>query len=95
MRQELHSFYIFPTASLRFFMAALLFFMLVGRPLRANLPYECPVCNGSDECDCNEDGSDDDTSIDGEDGSPRRKQTVSSSSEGAGFGSLKFTLPFG
>ena len=95
MRQGLHSFYISPAASLRFFMAALLFFLLVGRPLRANLPYECPVCSGSDECDCDEDASDDDTSIDGEDGKPKRKQTASSSAEGAGFGSLKFTLPFG
>ena len=63
--------------------------------LLANLPYECTQCSGTDECDCNEDASDDDTSIDGEDGNPRRKQPVSSSSDGAGFGSLKFTLPFG
>ncbi|MGN0847406.1 MAG: hypothetical protein ACI4RA_08505, partial [Kiritimatiellia bacterium] len=63
--------------------------------LHGNLPHERSQCSGCNTCDCDEEASDDDASIDGEDGRPNREQGDSLPAGGAGFGSLKFTLPFG
>ena len=95
MRQGPHSFHLSSAAPLRILMAAILLLLLASQPLSANLPYECTQCSGTDECGCGGDGDgDDDASVDGEDGlpgpSPHHRPP-----EGAGFGSLNFSLPFG
>lgn len=73
----------------RLHLAILLCLLLLNGLLLANLPYDCSTCSGTEEeCNCNEE----EAPLDGEEAVDGARCC---GSEGASFGSLKLSVPFG
>ena len=73
-----------------------LLLILLTLPLQrtfANLPTDCAACSGTDECDCDMDGTDDDSPLELPDEDGGRGED--GDEDGAGFGSLRFGVRFG
>ena len=64
--------------------------VFLAAPLLANLPYECTHCSGtSEDCGCDED------ELTLEDNVAADSETCCILNDGASFGSLRLTVPFG